>query len=416
MKVERIIPRELDDERLEAYKKSNEFYIDRILRKFNNLLVIFVNDDRISPKCKIIDIDTGTVLRDCERYKRICLYPYDSCWETSNYQAEYYRSQNYLSNNVFPIGEGLYFDEIAENIYYNENNDKSSNKEEESYKQREYYESSPLITTKNWDAMSEYKFGLAIIYKDGKYGVINTEYDIVYPYQEEVVFIKIISETSLFLKDVNGTCAIYDVSKKEYEIDFKEGVRAENIKEISPSIFKIITKEGTYARINKKNITDLMVEKVWYDERDSTIILESENKVRIYTKEAEKIIEVETSKYDKIKDFLFYHQNNNQYMCDLKSKNIKKLNTLYAKNQDGEMVDIDDVLKKYSYYYIDDDTNKMTVFEDIVYGILIEINHGTKIIRWVDSLDKMFKLEEEIMYNILPKETNVLTKKRTVES
>ena len=126
-------------------------------------------------------------------------------------------------------------------------------------------------------------------------------------------------------------------------------------------------------------------------------------------------MEVETSKYDKIKDYLFYHKNNNQYMCDLKNKSIKKLNTLYAKNQDGEVVDIDDVLKKYSYYYIDDDTNKMTVFEDKVYGILIEINRGTKIIRWVDSLDKMFKLEEEIMNNLLPKETTILTKKRTVK-
>ena len=53
--------------------------------------------------------------------------------------------------------------------------------------------------------------------------------------------------------------------------------------------------------------------------------------------------------------------------------------------------------------------------KDIVYGILIEINHGTKIIRWVDSLDKMFKLEEEIMNNLLPKETTILTKKRTVK-
>ena len=414
MKVERIIPRELDDEILETYKKSNEFYIDSVLHKLNNLLVIAVDDDRISPKYKIIDIDTGTVLRDCERNERIYLCPYDSCWKESNYRANYYCSQNHLSNNVFPIGEGLYFDEVSKNIYY-KNYDKLQ-KSVECYKDIESHKSSPLITTKNWDAMSEYKFGLAIIYKDGKYGVINTEYDIVYPYQEEVVFIKIISETSLFLKNVNGICAIYDIFKKEYEMDFKEGVRAENIEEIRPSIFKIITKEGNYVRINKKNITDLMVEKVWYDERDNTIILENESKVGIYTKEAEKIIEVETSKYDKIKDYLFYHQNNNQYICDLKNKSIKKLNTLYAKNQDGEMVYIDDVLKKYSYYYIDDDTNEMTVFEDIVYGILIEINHGTKVIRWVDSLDKMFKLEEEIMNNILPKETNVLTKKRTVES
>lgn len=415
MKVERIIPRKLDDELLETYKKSNEFYIDSVLHKLNNLLVIAVDDDRISPKYKIIDIDTGTVLRDCERNERICLCPYDSCWKASNYQANYYHYKNHLSNNVFPIGEGLYLDEVSKTIYYNENNYKLPNRGG-CYKDTKSYKSSPLITTKNWDAMSQYKFGLAIIYKDGKYGVINTEYDIVYPYQEEVTFIKIISETSLFLKDVNGVCAIYDISKKEYEMDFKEGLRAENIEEIRPSIFKIITKEGTYARISKKNITDLIVEKVWYDERDNTIILGNETKVGIYTKEAEKIIEVETSKYDKIKDYLFYHQNNNQYMCDLKNKSIKKLNTLYAKNQDGEMIYIDDVLKKYSYYYIDDDTNEMTVFEDIVYGILIEINHGTKVIRWVDSLDKMFKLEEEIMNNILPKETNVLTKKRTVKS
>ena len=79
------------------------------------------------------------------------------------------------------------------------------------------------------------------------------------------------------------------------------------------------------------------------------------------------------------------------------------------------MININNVLKKYNYYYIDDDTNEMTVFKDIVYGILIEINHGTKIIRWVDSLDKMFKLEEEIMNNLLPKETTILTKKRTVK-
>lgn len=414
MKVERIIPRKLDDELLETYKKSNEFYIDSVLHKLNNLLVIAVDDDRIAPKYKIIDIDTGTVLRDCERNERIYLLPYDRCWSESDYQANYYHYKNHLSNNVFPIAEGLYFDEVSKNIYY-KNYDKLP-KNGGCYKDTKSHKSSPLITTENWDAMSQYKFGLAIIYKDGKYGVINTKYDIVYPYQEEVIFIKIISETSLFLKDVNGDCAIYDVSKKEYEMDFKEGVKAENIEEIRPSIFKIITKEEKYARINKKNITDLMVEKVWYDERDNTIILENETKVGIYTKEAEKIIEVETSKYDKIKDYLFYHQNNNQYMCDLQDKSIKKLNTLYVKNQDGEMVDIDEVLKKYSYYYIDDDTNEMTVFENIVYGILIEINHGTKIIRWVDSLDKLFKLEEEIMYNILPKETNVLTKKRTVES
>lgn len=408
MKVERIIPRKLDEKLLETYKKSNEFYIDSVLHKLNNLLVISVDDDRISPKYKIIDIDTGTVLRDCERNENIRLAPDEYCWRVFSYHA------SELSTKLFPIGEGLYFDEAGKTIYYKELN-KESNKEE-SYKEREYYKSSPLITTKNWDAMSEYKFGLSVIYKDGKYGVINDKYDIVFPYHEEIVFIKIISETSLFLKDVNGVCAIYDVSKKEYEMDFKEGVIAENIKEIRPSIFKIITKEGNYARINKKNITDSMVKYVIFDRRDNTVILESESKVGIYTKEAEKIMEVETSKYDKIKDYLFYHKNNNQYMCDLKNKSIKKLNTLYAKNQDGEVVDIDDVLKKYSYYYIDDDTNKMTVFEDKVYGILIEINRGTKIIRWVDSLDKMFKLEEEIMYNILPKETNVLTKKRTVGS
>ena len=413
MKVERIIPRKLDDELLETYKKSNEFYIDSVLHKLNNLLVIAVDDDRISPKYKIIDIDTGTVLRDCERNERIYLCPYDSCWEESNYRANYYQNKNHLSNNVFPIGEGLYFDEVSKNIYY-KNYDKLQ-KSVECYKDIESHKSSPLITTKNWDAMSEYKFGLAIIYKDGKYGVINTEYDIVYPYQEEVVFIKIISETTLFLKNANGTCAIYDISKKEYDMDFKEGVRAENIEEIRPSIFKIITKDGNYARINKKNITDLTVDKVWFDERDNTVILENESKVGIYTKEAEKIMEVETSKYNKIKDYLFYHQNNNQYMCDLKSKSIKKLNTLYAKNQDGKMININNVLKKYNYYYIDDDTNEMTVFKDIVYGILIEINHGTKIIRWVDSLDKMFKLEEEIMNNLLPKETTILTKKRTVK-
>ena len=118
MKVERIIPRELDDEILETYKKSNEFYIDSVLHKLNNLLVIAVDDDRISPKYKIIDIDTGTVLRDCERNERIYLCPYDSCWEESNYRANYYQNKNHLSNNVFPIGEGLYFDEVSKNIYY----------------------------------------------------------------------------------------------------------------------------------------------------------------------------------------------------------------------------------------------------------------------------------------------------------
>lgn len=407
MKVERIIPRKLDEKLLETYKKSNEFYIDKVVYKLNNLLVISGDDYRNS-EYKIIDIDTGTVLYACKPFVRIRLAPDEYCWRTfCGYDSE-------LSTKLFPIGEGLYFDEAGKTIYYKELN-KESNKEE-SYKEREYYKSPSLITTKNWDAMSEYKFGLSVIYKDGKYGVINDKYDIVFPYHEEIVFIKIISETSLFLKDVNGVCAIYDVSKKEYEMDFKEGVRAENIEEIRPSIFKIITKEGTYARISKKNITDLIVEKVWYDERDNTIILGNESKVGIYTKEAEKIMEVETSKYDKIKDYLFYHQNNNQYMCDLKNKSIKKLNALYAKNQDGEMVDIDDALKEYSYYYIDDDTNEMTVFKDRVYGIFIEINRGTKVIRWVDSLDKMFKLEEEIINNILPKETNVLTKKRTVGS
>ena len=78
MKVERIIPRKLDDELLETYKKSNEFYIDSVLHKLNNLLVISVDDDRISPKYKIIDIDTGTVLRDCERNERIYLCPLES--------------------------------------------------------------------------------------------------------------------------------------------------------------------------------------------------------------------------------------------------------------------------------------------------------------------------------------------------
>lgn len=48
MKVERIIPRKLDDELLETYKKSNEFYIDSVLHKLNNLLVIAVDDDRIN--------------------------------------------------------------------------------------------------------------------------------------------------------------------------------------------------------------------------------------------------------------------------------------------------------------------------------------------------------------------------------
>ena len=174
MKVERIIPRKLDEKLLETYKKSNEFYIDKVVYKLNNLLVI-TGDDYGDSEYKIIDIDTGTVLCACKPFVRIRLAPDEYCWRVFSYHA------SELSTKLFPIGEGLYFDEAGKTIFYKELN-KESNKEE-SYKEREYYKSSPLITTKNWDAMSEYKFGLSVIYKDGKYGVINDKYDIVFPYR-----------------------------------------------------------------------------------------------------------------------------------------------------------------------------------------------------------------------------------------
>lgn len=53
------------------------------------------------------------------------------------------------------------------------------------------YQSCGLESNDKWEAQSEYKYGLSIIYKNGLYGVCDTERNIIYDYDENITYIKL---------------------------------------------------------------------------------------------------------------------------------------------------------------------------------------------------------------------------------
>ena len=204
---------------LKEYIKSKDYSLDRPFIYYNNL---YVYSKKYS-YYNIIDLSNGNIINTIE---------------TDSSDPYGILNQIYGSNN-WNINE-----------YYEVNSSKNE------IKYRPYTKDSfckkKKISNEKWDAMSDYIFNMAIIYKDNRYGVIDEEYNIILDLNDKYDNIKLLPNYLIFLTDKNGNNALY--SKNDgFIINFDKNIKYDDIalvgKNIDDNFYAI--KNEKYGLIDK---------------------------------------------------------------------------------------------------------------------------------------------------------------------
>lgn len=357
MQIKKIVTKNIDYETLDDYISKVNYSL-KILGKDNNLIII--------KNIGVVDTNDGVIKIP---------YNYLSCLD-------------------------------IDNLY---NFEKPLNKEKLQYEYKNINRGFSRRATEKWDAMSEFKFGLAIVYMDGKYAVIDYNSNIVFDFTDNLNYIGIESHNILLLKNKNNETAIYKLNYG-YMKDF-DSENIDLIKPITDNILKVYDDRKTHFKIFINNKFVSAQEYFWkdfdffVDERDDTIILENKkDKITEFRDmDYNLLLKLDTNKYLKFLNCIYYMNDQKLYKYNIEEKKSLKIEPR-IKDIDKNLIEFnEEKFSNYKYGYIDKESNEIIVSQNKLYGLMIKSDSGTSTIRWVDNLDKLNQLELLVLNNLIEK-------------
>lgn len=254
------------------------------------------------------------------------------------------------------------------------------------------------IITDKWQAMSDYKYGLSIIYNNGVYGVIDLNYNIVFNYDNNITYINILSPNTLILKNKDNKKALYSI-EKGYITNFEDNIDFETINELSNNVFRLTTNNKHKLIIGNKTFEG-EYNYIYFDE--GVIILEQKNKTIFLDINGKLIKTINTNEFYKYNNNIYFKQKNAIYKIDLKTSE-KTLIKSFIKTEDGKIINnnIDNILKKYNYYYFDEQNNELILFKEKKYGVKVDTGNNISTYKWFDKLKNSYIFEKLFLENLV---------------
>ena len=256
--------------------------------------------------------------------------------------------------------------------------------------------SNKCISNDIWDAQSSYHYGLSIIYKNNKgkelYGVVDSKYNIVFEYDENVSKIKRLSSKLLLIENNDGLSSIYEISYG-YLFDFNNKIDSVSI--LNDEILKIKVGEKYQLYLHGKLFDDLY-DNVTYDR--NILIIEKDNMTYFYDLNFNFLYKTTEKDFYKSNDCIYYKKNNHYIEYNLFNGNKTVIGKKKFISDDGSLIKSN--LDKYNYYYEDSIEGEVYLFEDEMYGLSITID-DVSVVKWFKTIDDIKKAKKNIATAII---------------
>lgn len=307
------------------------------------------------------------------------------CSKTISFEK--FNSDIIFTNESFEIVDKIFsYDYLKERKSYFDNNKYSSNK---------------CISNDIWDAQSDYNYGLSIIYKNDNskelYGVVDSNYNIVFNYNENTSKIKILNGNLLLIKNKDGLSSIYDINKGCL-FDFSKKI--DDVIILQDDIYKLKVGEKYLLYVNGKIIED-NYDDIVFDR--NILIIEKDDEVLFYDLNLNLLYKTNDKEFNKSKDNIYYKKDNHIIEHNLSNGNESIIGRKKFIKSDGSLIktkSLKSILSKYKYYYEDNVEGEIYFFEDEMYGISIEFD-DVSVIKWYKNIDDIKKAKRNICNAII---------------
>ena len=256
--------------------------------------------------------------------------------------------------------------------------------------------SNKCISNDIWDAQSSYHYGLSIIYKNVKgkelYGVVDSEYNIVFDYDENVTKIKRLSSKLLLIENKDELSSIYEIG---YGYLFEFNKKVDSVSVLHDGILKIKVGEKYQLFIDGKLLDDSF-DNITYDR--GVIIIEKDCMIYFYDSNFNFLYKTSDKDFSKSNTCIYYKKNNQHIEYNLFNGNKTVIGKKKFISDNGSIIKSN--LKKYKYYYEDRVEGIIYLFEDIEYGLSINIDDVCAI-KWFKDIDDIKKTKKNIAMAII---------------
>lgn len=254
---------------------------------------------------------------------------------------------------------------------------------------------------------SKDNFNLDVIYKKGKYSVIDCDSNLIISYDDDIKYVKVINDNVIMLRNADGVCALYDINKG-YLIGFGDNIKFYNVFKLNNDIFKLEVDKG-YRLFIKNNLYEVIYDDI-YITLDNIIVAESFKNIDFYNVGGLLLFNTKSSSFYKCDEDMFYCENNKFYHYNFKTCKKKEMNILSLfKLEDGTDLNcsIDEVLQNFAYYYNGEinEREDFVLFKENKYGLKIGLEVGIcrklHANRWFDSKEERKKYLQVLLDSIM---------------
>ena len=251
-----------------------------------------------------------------------------------------------------------------------------------------------------WDAQSQYNEGLSIIYKniDGKelYGVADTDYNVVFDYDESVKTIKILYSDLLLVGNNEDLNSVFDLKRNCYVCPFK--YEFNTVERLSTDIFRVKINDK-YRLIKNGSISDEVYDDIGFDRE--ILILTINDEIRFIDSDNNILYKLKKQKFLKSKKDIYYEFDSNIIKHNLLTgkEDIIGKRTFYDGDKKIETSSVDEILNNYNFYYIDNE-GIVRLFKTMKYGIELKSNN-VSIYRWYDSKKYVYEFQKSLLESLL---------------
>lgn len=359
---------------------------------------------------KILSNSDGKLLCDhhCDKffgynmkYSRFTLdgseIPFEKCYVNkdefcdSNVRYRFYKNNENLYKNEVNLKEDRSFDQIKCDSFINRVNISMHNYN---------FKRTSLKKCDKWDAQSEYKDGLSIIYKiingEELYGVVDTDYNVVFDYDENVKTIKILYSDLLLIGSNEGFNSIFDLQRNCYVCPFK--YEFNEVERLSLDIFRVKVGDR-YRLIRNGSISDEVYDDIGFDR--GILILTIDNEIRFIDSDGNILYKLEKQKFLKSKKDVYYEFDFNIIKHNLFTgkEDIIGKRTFYDGDKKIETSSIDEILNNYNFYYVDNE-GFVRLFKTMKYGVELKSN-DVSVYRWYDNKRYVYEFQKELLNNLV---------------
>ena len=380
----------VDDNKNNYLMIINSYYDDRVYYTENEL-------PRFSDTSRVYMYDMDYKSHDLECYCNIYNENGEKVSPNDKYLTNIYQFNNLLQGDK--NYKRIMYRDVDEQHYYGEDvkydiyPELPSRISDEFKKMESSCSISKAIEEKN-KINNKDNFNLDIVYKKGKYSVIDCDNNLIISYDDSIKDVKIIHDNTIMLKNNNGFCALYDINKG-YLICFEDKIKFDNVSKLANEVFKLEVEKG-YSFLIKDNLY-LDVYNDVYMILDNIVVSERFKNIDFYNTDGILLFSIKSRYFYQCAEEIFYYENNKFYYYNFKTGIKKEMDVLSLfKLEDGTELNcsIDEVLKNFTHYYNGEITEKedFTLFKEKKCGIKIALDVGLP-----DKMyaNKWFSSEEE---------------------